>query len=223
MSKYKVGDKVVMEIMRVDDGVDLMNVGSCGCSWCIPASQIDRMSEPLSTYTEPLEAKIRRQAAEITRLLRENNELKEQMKFDLPTLISEEDRRRMDISKARAEGQNEAWGLARKIVSDIYHGGYNMDELKEMFGYFSYQYIWEDNTYPEAAAKVEAWEKAKEEIKVGDIVKLEKLCGIVMRADESWVIGLTEEGDKFQWSRGNCTKTGRHIDIDSFLKQIGEE
>ena len=31
MSKYKVGDKVVMEIMRVDDGVDLMNVGSCGC------------------------------------------------------------------------------------------------------------------------------------------------------------------------------------------------
>lgn len=210
MSKYKVGDKVVMEIMRVDDRVDLMNVGSCGCSWCIPASQIDRMSEPLFTYTEPLEAKIHRQAAEITRLLAENERLKP------------------NYENIRAKGQNEAWELARKIVSDIYHGGYNMDELRDMFGYFSYQNIWEDNTYSEVVAKVEAWEKAKEEIKVGDVFQDDDgNNAIVTSIKGNTIYYMWDDGDTrsgfAEDVKKHFTKTGRHIDIDSFLKQIGEE
>lgn len=149
MSKYKVGDKVVYEVKEIiRDGVYLLS------GW--------KESEPLNNYTEPLEAKIRRQAAEITRLLRENNELKEQMKFDLPTLISEEDKRRMDINKARAEGAEAAWELARKI---ILLGGYTSDDLEEIFNCSGYHKVMKDFTYPEAAAKVEAWEKAKKEIK----------------------------------------------------------
>ena len=54
MSKYKVGDKVVYEVKEIiGDSVYLLS------GW--------KESEPLITYTEPLEAKIKRQAAEITR------------------------------------------------------------------------------------------------------------------------------------------------------------
>ena len=93
MSKYKVGDKVVYEVKEIKrDSVYLLS------GW--------KESEPLSTYTEPLEAKIRRQAAEITRLLAENKELKEDF----------EKSKRVNLNMGRRAGQNEAWELARKIV-----------------------------------------------------------------------------------------------------------
>ena len=75
MSKYKVGDKVVMEItdrFKNAYGHEYYSILDSVYS----TEFIDEKSEPLRNYTEPLEAKIRRQAAEITRLLRENKELK---------------------------------------------------------------------------------------------------------------------------------------------------
>lgn len=137
MSKYKVGDKVVLEITKGKTllGTDyyLFNDG-----FGIRQGLVELNAEPLTTYTE----------------------------------------------QARAEGQNEAWELARKIVSDIYHGGYNSDELKEIFGYFLYQNIWEDNTYPEAAAKVAQWEKAKEKPQKTILMDLlEKLPNIETEVD----------------------------------------
>ena len=79
MSKYKAGDKVVMEIISADqDEIKKYSVSGVDNNWrwCLPQNLLERYTEPLSTYTEPLEAKIRRQAAEITRLLAENKELK---------------------------------------------------------------------------------------------------------------------------------------------------
>ena len=218
MSKYKVGDKVVMEIMRVDDGVDLMNVGSCGCSWCIPASQIDRMSKPLSTYTEPLEAKIRRQAAEITRLLAENKELKERV----------EKANKISFNGGRLAGQNEAWKLARKIARQPISGGYKRSEFEEILGCGYISDIFENYTYQEAAAKVEAWEKAKEEIKVGDVFQDDDgNNAIVTSIKGNTIYYMWDDGDTrsgfAEDVKKHFTKTGRHIDIDSFLKQIGEE
>ena len=131
------------------------------------------------------------------------------------------------FNNGRLAGQNEAWELARKIVSDIYHGGYNSDELKEIFGYFLYQNIWEDNTYPEAAAKVEAWEKAKEEIKAGDI--LEEIedsnvkCVVTKPYSSNMAYLVFSDGSAGLNELDNLRKTGRHTDIGSFLKQIGGE
>ena len=211
MSKYKVGDKIVFTVTGTTEMKDykfyVLNDNSA--LW---ESSTDKYTEPLSAYTEPLEAKIRRQAAEITRLLAEN----EKLKAENGNVIWE-------IEQAFDRGCNAAWELARKLVSDIYHGGYNSDELKEIFGYFLYQNIWEDNTYPEAAAKVAEWEKAKEEIKVGDVVSREGLYGVVKSVSDDWLNGITASGISFQWLKRKCTKTGRHIDIDGFLKQIGEE
>ena len=155
--------------------------------------------------TEEYEAKIRRQAAEITRLLAENERLKP------------------NYENIRAVGQNEAWELAQKIFRGAYDNGYSPKELMQIFGCEISKHCLVENTYPEAAAKVAQWEKAKEEIKVGDVVSREGLYGVVKSVSNDWLNGITASGISFQWLKRKCTKTGRHIDIDGFLKQIGGE
>lgn len=176
----------------------------------------------MSLYEEQLEAKIKRQKSEITRLLAENAELKG-LNSTICDVCKSDEFIKETWEQARAEGQEEAWKLARKIVSDIYHGGYNSDELKEIFGYFIYQNIWEDNTYPEAAAKVAEWERQKEKICVGDVVEFEGSYGVVVGVGECYIKGFTSDWTPFQFMKKDCTKTGRHIDVDAWLKQIGEK
>lgn len=214
--KYKVGDKVVMKIISADqDEIKTYSVSEVNNNWrwCLPQGLLERYIEPLSTYTEPLEAKIRRQAAEITRLLADNKELKEESKRNYT----------INIEMARAEGHSVAWELARKITCQPINGGFNRSEFEEIFdeGYISD--IFEKYTYSEAAAKVAEWEKAKEEIKVGDVVSHEEKYGVVISEGTICFRGFTDDGTPFEWYKERCTKTGRHIDIDSFLKQIGEE
>ena len=204
MSKYKVGDKVVMEIT---DKISVM-----GEPWYVLSeatsmfeTYLDKAAEPLGTYNEPLEAKIRRQAKEITRLLAENKKLKK------------------EYNQAFNQGAEEAWKLARKITCQPINGGFKRSEFEEIFdeGYVSD--IFEKYTYQEAAAKVAEREKAKEEIKVGDVVSHEEKYGVVISEGTICFRGFTDDGTPFEWYKERCTKTGRHIDIDSFLKQIGGE
>ena len=198
MSKYKVGDKVVYEVKEIiRDGAYLFP------SW--------KEIEPLPTHTEPLEAKIRRQASEITRLLRENAELKEESKRNYT----------INIEMARAEGHSEAWELARKIAVIPKNGGYGGSKLIEIFNTALIDEIF-NLTYSEATAKVAEWEKIKE-IKVGDVVCSEGKYGVVISEGTICFRGFTDDGTPFEWYKERCTKTGRHIDIDGFLKQIGGE
>ena len=210
MSKYKVGDKVVLTVTSTNE---------MGCLPCyvlnddliLSKQDIDKYTEPLSTYTEPLEAKIRRQAAEITRLLAEN----EKLKAESGNVIWE-------IEQAFDKGCNAAWELARKIAVIPKDGGYGGSKLIEIFNTALNNEIF-NLTYPEAAAKVAEWEKAKEEIKVGDVVCSEGKYGVVISEGTICFRGFTDDGTPFEWYKERCTKTGRHIDIDSLLKQIGEE
>ena len=213
--KYKVGDKVVMKIISADqDEIKTYSVSGVNDDWrwCLPQNLLERYTEPLSTYTEPLEAKIRRQAAEITRLLAENERLKP------------------NYENIRAVGQNEAWELARKIAVIPKDGGYGGSKLIEIFNTALNNEIF-NLTYPEAAAKVAEWEKAKEEIKVGDVVESNNGNGERIAVIDVWPSfdGLHFEGISsnrtltIDASAKYYTKTGRHIDIGSFLKQIGGE
>ena len=102
--------------------------------------------ERMDVYTDPLNDKIRRQAAEITRLLAENAELKK----------GREAIRDNAFEAGIIRGQEEAWELARKIAYD----GYRNNELKEIFGSVCLDDIF-NLTYSEAAAKVAEWEKTK--------------------------------------------------------------
>ena len=201
MSKYKVGDKVVYEVKEITrDGVYLLS------GW--------KESESLSTYTEPLEAKIRRQAAEITRLLAENKELKEDF----------EKSKRVNLNMGRRAGQNEAWELARKIVIQ---NGYSSCDLYEIFGKSDLQRVLENYTYTEATAKVAEWKKAKEEIKDGDVLEgiydNEVKCIVTNLCPDNMAYLVFDDGTAGVYELDNLKKTGRHIDIDSFLKKIGGE
>lgn len=143
----------------------------------------------------------------------ENKELKEDF----------EESKRVNLNMGRLAGQNEAWELARKcmLMTDrereaIFGSGHNA--LYGVLTYFDYKH---------AASKVEEWEKAKEEIKVGDVFEFTTgNKAVVMKVYEDGEVTLffLDGGCGIYKPDESCHKTGRHIDIDGFLKQIrGEE
>ena len=168
--------------------------------------------------TEEYEAKIRRQAEEITRLLAENEKLKKDLEYyHTGTDIC-------DMESARITGQNEAWELARKIVIQ---NGYSSCDLYEIFGKSDLQHVLENYTYTEVTAKVAEWEKAKEEIKDGDVLEgiydNEVKCIVTNLCPDNMAYLVFDDGTAGVYELDNLKKTGRNIDIDSFLKQIGGE
>ena len=182
MSKYKVGEKVVMEIT---DKVEVMEEPNYILSDATVVNQgyIDKAAEPLSTY----------------------------------------------IEQARAEGQKEAWELAKKITCQPINGGFKRSEFEKIFneGYISD--IFEKYKYTEAAAKVAEWEKTKAKIlvKAGDV--LENIydsnikCIVTNLYPNNKAYLVFDDGTAGMNELDNFKKTGRHIDIDRFLKQIGGE
>lgn len=125
--------------------------------------------------------------------------------------------------KAYEEGAEKAWELAQQIMSGEVPGHYTTAELYEMFGTYSQHEVLKKHTYAEAAAKVEAWRK-KNEIHVGDVVIYKDISrqvrGVVTKVTESCIGGITSEGSIFNWFKVKCTKTDRHIDIESVMAQI---
>ena len=214
MSKYKVGDKVVVEVYDAGNGYTLFD-------YCT--------AEPLSAYTEPLEAKIRRQAAEITRLLAENKKLKaenEKMLVKIDAYELYDDQHEEEYNQAFNQGAEAAWKLAQKITKFQLDGGYSIDELKAIFGHPHINEII-DLTYTEAAAKVAEWEKTKEKVKVGDVLEYiasSKIkCVVINICPNNMAYSVFNDGSTGIHKLENMKKTGRHIDIDSFLKQMGGE
>ena len=213
MSKHKVGDKVVLTVSDMKEK-KYYTYYEFNNNFNLWEQGVDDYAEPLSTYTEPLEAKIRRQAAEITRLLAKNKELKED--FEKSKIVN--------LNMEKLAGQNEAWELVRKIFD------METNDIEDIFikeDAWNLGTVLNNYTYKEAAAKVEAWEKAKEEIKVGDEVEkndLRDVRFIVTFTNGRLMNGVTQSGLVFANEKPKeWHKTGRHIDIDSFLKQIGEE
>lgn len=119
----------------------------------------------------------------------------------------------------------EAWEIAKKLFSE-----YKDSELNEIFG--------KDWLYPklmeltpqEIKAKIEAWEAAKE-IKVGDEVAIKrnpnnddyKFFVTYINNKSNEISGLSgfDGGVFFGRDINLYQKTGRHIDIEGLLKQIG--
>ena len=230
MSKYKVGDKIVMEITKIfSDNFGTKDCIVKGFTRC-DENCLSEHSEPLSTYTKPLEDKIKKLMEENIWLIAENTKLK--AKDDvLKTSCDDYEEKVNDMcDTARAEGQDEAWELARKIILPPSKGGMSSDDYIAIFGScISEAYVMKNYTYTEAAAKVAEWENEKEEIKVGDIIKIHEvndddLCILYVSTDKKYYNAVDEYGAVYNMlTKGMITKTGRHIDIDSFLKQIGGE
>lgn len=112
----------------------------------------------------------------------------------------------------------ESWEIAKKLFTD-----YSNDELDEIFGKgWSFPKL-KELTPQEAKAKIEAW-KDEKTIKVGDVVRHEGLKCVVTRKVQDKIYTISELGTTPSYSGETIKKlkkTGRHIDIDGLLKQIG--
>ena len=139
--KYKKGDKIILEITDAGTLTD-----RCYLSGNLAMKDLEKAIKNLNIDNIKISEKIKNQRAEITRLLAENKRLKAENGNSL-----------WNIEQARAEGQSEAWELAQRICSP---DGYSHAELRQIFNFQVGATEIFQNTYPEAAAKVEAWEKA---------------------------------------------------------------
>ena len=232
MSEYKVGDKVVLTVTsKVEDPSYSYYILSDDA--VLLETTMNEDAEPLSIYTEPLEDTIQKYTVKIARLVMEKEELKDEnerlkaenekmsVKIDAYELCG--DQHEEEYNQAFNQGAEAAWELARKINDmDIY----DTEEIFIEAGAFHLGNVLENYTYPEAAAKVTEWEKAKEEIEVGDVIKINEdsdFYGLVININsESRIAFVVSENRSLSFiSLECCIKTGRHIDVDSFLKQIG--
>ena len=184
----------------------------------------------LPIIAEEYEAKIRRQAEEITRLLAENKELKEDKavlnaKIDAYELYGNQ--HEVEYNQAFNQGAEAAWELAKKITCQPINGGFNRSEFEEIFGYDYISDVFEKYTYPEAAAKVAEWEKAKEEVKVGDVLEYiydsNVKCVATNLYPNNMAYLVFEDGTAGMHELDDFKKTSRRMPIDSFLKQIRGE
>ena len=229
MSKYKVGDKVILTVTGLNDKVYYPYYEFNNNKSNLWQSNVDEYAEPLTAYTEPLEDTIQKYTVKIARLVMEKEGLKdenerlkaenEKMSIKINAYELCGDQHEVEYNQAFNQGAETAWELARKINDmDIY----DIEEIFFEAGAFHLGNVLENYTYPEAAAKVAEWEKAKE-IKLGDVVSHEEKYGVVISEGTICFRGFTDDGTPFEWYKERCTKTGRHIDIDGFLKQIGGE
>ena len=236
MSKYKIGDKVVLTISDVNEKGYYPYYVFNNDNLTLWKSHTDKSTEPLSTYTKSLEDTIQKYTVKIARLIMEKEELKDEnerlkaenekmsIKIDAYELCG--DQHEVEYNQAFNQGTEAAWELARKINDmDIY----DTEEIFIEAGAFHLGNVLENYTYLEAAAKVTEWEKAKEEIKVGDIVKIREgnnndLCVLCMSTDKKYYNAVDGYGAVYYLlTKEMIAKTGRHMDIDSFLKQIRGE
>ena len=94
---------------------------------------------------------------------------------------------------------------------------------KELFGCREIRYIIDGNSADVIIAKLKAYEDSQK-IEVGDVVKWENKYIIVtyFYNEERILKGVDCDGQIYSCLNENVTKTGKHIDIQSILNQIGE-
>lgn len=119
-------------------------------------------------------------------------------------------------SKTYEDGLNDAWELARKMTSWIY------SDRKKVLGFGYSSDVFNQYTYQEALAKIEAYEK-EQQINVGDVVEcFSDYKGVVLDIDTDFktLDVFTENGCVEGLAITDVKKTGRHIDIEHILEQI---
>jgi hypothetical protein len=132
-----------------------------------------------------------------------------------------------DMKAERQAGQNEAWDLARKIVSSPNNGGYTCPELKDIFGTGLVGNCFRDNTYQEAADKERKW-KETANIRVGDVlVSTGNLKALVTYIGDDYMCLLFSDGSCGQIVKDDIKefykKTGQQFDVTTVIDLLKEE
>lgn len=115
----------------------------------------------------------------------------------------------------------EAWEIAKEIVCSPIYGYLHYKDLKKIFGSGFSEDILRRLTPEEAKAKIEAWENR---LKVGDVVEFADGDKAVVTSIDT-ISGeyhfLLSSGDTCPGSSDYLRKTGKTIDIQSILDQLG--
>jgi hypothetical protein len=115
-------------------------------------------------------------------------------------------------------GLADAWELAKKILN------MKMDVAVEVFDSTRLFDVMDKFNPEEALAKIEAYEKEKSEIKVGDVVEDEEgtKALVIDEGLENTCFVFTENGCVEDWYKVDLKKTDKKISIGDLLRQIGE-
>ena len=164
---------------------------------------------------------------EVLRMSSEEKKMFKEVDNMLKCLQNKIDAYKEAYNKGLEDGRNEVWELTKKLWYSGTH------KCKEIFGYeFSIDII-EHFTPQEAIAKLEAYEKEQAEIKVGDVVVYgdKEVEILITQTSGNLFEGVKLKNDVYGKTGGvysgkllrDCKKTGKHIDIQSILQQIGGE
>lgn len=120
----------------------------------------------------------------------------------------------------------EAWEIAKQILFDE---GISTTELEEIFGTRNHYAVIRDYTPQEAKEKIDDWKKSKEEVEVGDVLKKKSngdKCIVIKFNENRTFFVMFEDGSAGIYDekriQTDFKKTGKHIDIEAVLKQLGE-
>lgn len=137
-------------------------------------------------------------------------------------IFSEEEM--IPADKTYEQGLADAWELAKKILYGIDKQLIEIFELNVEPAFFDLTHkreIINSHTPQEALAKIEAY-KMEKEIKVGDVVKCGVYTCVVTVAYTETAEVLFGDGTFGTIVKEKVENTGKHIDIESLLRQIGE-
>ena len=214
MSNYQIGDKFVIEIEEVFTG-DICNLTPMLYrmkgfnSLVFDKNGLDRLERLDGDYVNENFGELQNEAYETGKSDGRDEVLNWQKG-------NEED--------AYNKGLNDAWELAKKLFGYSCDTKLSCEDMKKIFGSACEMDILRNNTPQEALAKLEAYEKSKEAIKVGDVVELESEKMLVTRiVGNDTMDVLASDGNVYYYSNMPFIKTGKHIDISAILAEIGKE
>jgi hypothetical protein len=132
-----------------------------------------------------------------------------------------------EVKAERLAGQYEAWELARKIVISEKDGGYDISELRDIFGYGPALTL-RNNTFQEAADKVQKWEEEKDKrFNIGDVVKLHwggednRLAVVTWTKPDSILLSvMLDDGNVGDIVKNQCIKIDKRVDAAGLLANL---
>lgn len=123
------------------------------------------------------------------------------------------------LNQGYTKGINDCIEYIRKLFTITEH------TRKELFGCREIRYIIDRQDAQSIIAKLKAYEEAHK-IEIGDVVVLDDEEYVITRVNKTppttTISGLNAKGEAICWSDNYYTKTGKHIDIQSILEQIGD-
>lgn len=131
----------------------------------------------------------------------------------------------LSAGKTYEDGMAEAWGVARKLCAPEDNGGIPWDDIHEIFGVNKFYDAFKNFTAAEAAEKIKAWEDAQEICFRDEVKSADGKTGVVTNAEHpsytNHACVLWKDGHASTIMKEYLTKTGRKINVDKWLAEIG--